>query len=52
MGKRAFYKTVDLDYRSAFEIANCDFSLLVNTEDGQEGIEAFLEKREADWKLK
>ena len=52
MGKRAFYKTVDLDSRSAFEIANCDFSLLVNTEDGQEGIEAFLEKREADWKLK
>jgi enoyl-CoA hydratase/carnithine racemase len=52
MGKREVYKTVDLDFRSGFEIANCDSSLLVSTEDGQEGIEAFLEKREADWRLK
>ncbi|HDP78858.1 MAG TPA: enoyl-CoA hydratase/isomerase family protein [Mesotoga infera] len=43
MGKRSFYKTVDLNSRSAFEIANYDFSLLASTEDGQKGSTAFLE---------
>lgn len=52
MGKKSFYNMADLEYSKALEIANKDFAMLCTTEDATEGINAFLEKREAVWKLK
>lgn len=52
MGKESFYKSVDIEYAKGFEIANQYFAQLCTTHDAQEGIQAFLEKREAKWQLK
>ena len=50
MGKKSFYRMEDLEYASAFEMANNHFALLCSTEDAHEGVSAFLQKREPQWK--
>lgn len=52
LGKKSFYKMADLDYEKAFELANNHFSILCTTEDANEGIESFLNKRKPEWKNK
>lgn len=52
MGKRSFYRSADLEYDKAFELVNNHFAMLCTTEDAAEGVAAFLEKRDPDWKLK
>ena len=52
IGKKSFYKMSDTEYAKAHEIAKKDFVLLCTTEDAREGVEAFLNKRKPDWKLK
>ncbi len=48
--KRAFYKMADADMSKALEIANYAFSEICMLEDAKEGIDAFMEKREPNWK--
>lgn len=50
LSKRAFYSVSELDYRQAFEYMNEAFARLCSTEDAQNGVKAFLEKREPSWK--
>ncbi len=52
LGKRAFYKQIDLDQAGAYEYAKEVMSQNALAEDAQEGIGAFLGKRKACWKGK
>lgn len=52
LGKKSFYKMSDLEYEKAFELTGNHFALLCTTEDAHEGVNAFLDKREPEWKLK
>lgn len=52
MGKKSFYKSADLEYSKAFELANNHFAMLCTTEDASEGVNAFLDKRSPEWKLR
>jgi len=49
IGKRAFYDQVDLDERQAYDLAKTVMSMNALAGDAQEGIGAFLEKRDAVW---
>ncbi|MFC1812845.1 enoyl-CoA hydratase [Thermodesulfobacteriota bacterium] len=49
-GKRAFYNQVDLDEISAYNSAVNAIAMNCLDEDAQEGMKAFLEKREPRWK--
>ncbi len=50
IGKKAFYHQIDMDQRRAYEFALHVISLNLMAEDAQEGIKAFLEKRQPVWK--
>lgn len=52
LGKRSFYQMEDLEYPRAYEMANNHFAMLCSTEDAHEGVDAFLNKRKPDWKLR
>ena len=52
MGKQSFYKMADLPYEKAYELTGNHFAMLCTTEDAHEGVDAFFNKREAEWKLK
>lgn len=52
MGKQAFYNQEDMAFEEALEYSNEAFAGLCTTEDAAEGIEAFLESREPEWKGK
>lgn len=52
IAKKAFYAAADLDYYKSFEYMNEAFARLCSTEDANEGISAFLEKRNPQWKEK
>lgn len=47
VGKQAFYRQVDLDVRGAYDFATEVMASASQTEDAQEGLRAFLEKRKA-----
>ncbi|MTI69235.1 MAG: enoyl-CoA hydratase/isomerase family protein [Firmicutes bacterium] len=49
-GKQSFYSMIDLDYEKALELTNNHFATLCTTKDAQEGIDAFLNKRDPKWK--
>lgn len=52
IGKQAFNATADLPYLKALEVSHSYFAHLCSTEDAQEGVDAFLNKREPKWNLK
>ncbi|MBS0012873.1 MAG: enoyl-CoA hydratase/isomerase family protein [Desulfobacterales bacterium] len=52
LGKKSFYQMEDLEYSRAYEMANNHFAMLCSTEDAHEGVDAFLNKRKPDWKLR
>lgn len=52
LGKQSFYKMQDLEYAKAFELVNNHFALLCSTGDAQEGVDAFLNKRTPEWKMR
>jgi enoyl-CoA hydratase/carnithine racemase len=52
MGKRAFYGMADLEFKKALEYSNAAFAALCVTEDAKEGVNAFLNKRQPEWKGK
>jgi 1,4-dihydroxy-2-naphthoyl-CoA synthase len=45
IGRDAFMRAVDADYRRAIENAGESFALVATTQDCQEGLDAFVEKR-------
>lgn len=50
MGKRSFYAIEDMEYGKASDYLAEVFAMLCTTEDAREGVTAFLEKREPNWK--
>ena len=50
MGKKSFYQMEDLKFSDALELTNYHFATLCSTDEGLEGVRAFLEKREPKWK--
>jgi enoyl-CoA hydratase/carnithine racemase len=52
MGKEAFYGMADLEYAKALLYSNEVFAALCMTEDANEGVGAFLNKRKPEWKEK
>jgi enoyl-CoA hydratase/carnithine racemase len=50
IGKQAFYAQIDMDQAKAYAYAKEVMSLNAMAEDAQEGIGAFLEKRQACWR--
>ena len=50
IGKQAFYTMSDMEYGKALDYLNNMFAILAATEDAQEGINAFLQKRTPQWK--
>ena len=50
MGKETFYKQLDMDLEEAYEYATERMIKNLKAEDAREGIEAFLIKRNPNWK--
>lgn len=49
-GKRAFYQAAEQDYDDALAYLHAQLTLNLLTEDAAEGVGAFLQKREPQWK--
>jgi len=52
LGKKSFYQMCDLEFDKAYELVNYHFAVLCSTEDAQEGVNSFLEKRRPQWKMR
>src|SRR6184192_4689025 len=52
LGRDSFYRQEDMDFRAALHYLHGQFLLVSQTEDSKEGIKAFFEKREPDFKGK
>lgn len=50
LGKKSFHVTIDMELNKAFEYMNEAFARLCTFRDAHEGVTAFLEKREPEWK--
>lgn len=50
LGRDAFYRTQDMEFRAALEYLQAQLSLVTLTEDTREGVAAFFEKREPEFK--
>ena len=50
LGKAAFYSQIDLDQAAAYEYAKEVMSTNAASEDAQEGMSAFIDKRQPQWK--
>lgn len=49
LGKEFFYKQIDLNLMEAYKLGEDIMVKNINTNDGQEGIKSFVEKRKAIW---
>jgi enoyl-CoA hydratase/carnithine racemase len=49
IGKRAFYEQIDRDEHGAYELTKHVMATNMTAEDAQEGVGAFLDKREPHW---
>jgi enoyl-CoA hydratase len=52
LGRDSFYRQQDMDFRAAMNYLHGQFLLVSETDDSREGIKAFFEKREPDFKGK
>jgi enoyl-CoA hydratase len=50
LGRDSFYRQQDMDFRSALEYLQSQLSLVTLSEDAKEGVKAFFEKREPEFK--
>ncbi|HEY8741169.1 MAG TPA: enoyl-CoA hydratase-related protein [Candidatus Dormibacteraeota bacterium] len=50
LGRDSFYRTQDMEFRAALEYLQSQLSLVTLTEDTREGVTAFFEKREPEFK--
>ena len=50
IGKEAFYRQIDVDKRQAYDLTKAVMTMNAMTDDAQEGMCAFLEKRKPEWK--
>jgi enoyl-CoA hydratase/carnithine racemase len=50
LGRDAFYRTQDMEFRAALEYLQAQLSLVTLTEDTREGVTAFFQKREPEFK--
>ncbi|HEY0831205.1 MAG TPA: enoyl-CoA hydratase-related protein [Candidatus Dormibacteraeota bacterium] len=50
LGRDSFYRHQDMDFRAALHYLHGQFLLVSQTEDSREGIKAFFDKREPDFK--
>jgi enoyl-CoA hydratase len=50
LGKRSFYQMTDMTVEDALEYLKCQLTINAQTEDIMEGVRAFLEKRDPQWK--
>lgn len=48
LGRAAFMRQFDLDYRRSIATAAEDFCAVATTDDAREGLRAFMEKRKPD----
>jgi enoyl-CoA hydratase len=49
LGKEAMYRQQDMDFLDALDYLRAQLSLALSTDDIQEGVRAFFEKREPQW---
>jgi enoyl-CoA hydratase/carnithine racemase len=49
LGKDAIYRQLDMPFEDALDFLRAQLSLAFTTEDIQEGVKAFFEKREPRW---
>jgi enoyl-CoA hydratase/carnithine racemase len=52
MGKEFYYQMIDMPFRQRFVLNSEIMTRLSTTEDAQEGVKAFIEKRKPVWKGK
>ena len=52
LGRDSFYRQQDMEFRAALTYLHSQFTLITLTDDSKEGIKAFFEKREPDFKGK
>lgn len=50
LGRDAFYASLDMGFDEALHFLQAQFSVLLQCEDVREGVTAWMEKREPDWK--
>ena len=50
MGKDAIYRQMDMAFEDALDYLRAQLTIAFSTEDIQEGVKAFFEKREPEWK--
>src|SRR5438270_728875 len=50
LGKDAMFRQMDMDFADALDYLRAQLSLALSTEDVVEGVTAFFEKREPQWK--
>ena len=50
LGKDAMHRQLDMPFEDALDFLRSQLSLAFTTEDIQEGVRAFFEKREPEWK--
>src|SRR5690348_17599164 len=52
LGRDSFYRQQDMDFKAALHYLHGQFAVVSKTEDAQEGIKAFFEKRDPEFKGK